>query len=267
MHRKRLTMVLTLFGVCCLCLAGLLLGVATGPAAGQVKAHAGAKVTIVTVTAGKPSELAFKLSRSSIPSGTVTFKVTNKGAVAHDFEICSSPSSGAAKSCKGTTTKMLKPGKSATLTVTLKKTGKYEYLCRVPGHAGAGMKGVIGVGVKVATPAPTPTPTPTPTPKPGGAAATCSNPTATTVTAEEFDFGFKLSQTTVPCGPVTFNQTNTGGTAHDFAINGVNPAGAVINTGQNTTNTWTLAPGTYGYICDIPTHQQLGMAGTLTVTG
>jgi uncharacterized cupredoxin-like copper-binding protein len=265
MHRKRLPMVLTLFGVCCGGLAGLLLGVATGPAAGQVKAHAGAKVTIVTVTAGKPSELAFKLSKSSIPSGTVTFKVTNKGAVTHNFEICSSPSSGTAKSCKGTTTKMLKPGKSATLTVTLKKIGKYEYLCTVPGHAGAGMKGLIGVGVKVAPAVPTPKPAPTPVTKPSG--ATCANPTATTVTVEEFDYGFRLSQTTVPCGPVTFNQTNTGGTGHDFAINGVSPAGAIINAGQSTTNTWTLAPGMYGYICDIPTHQQLGMAGTLIVTG
>jgi uncharacterized cupredoxin-like copper-binding protein len=36
-------------------------------------------------------------------------------------------------------------GKSATLTVTLKKGKKYPYLCTVPGHAAAGMKGTIKV--------------------------------------------------------------------------------------------------------------------------
>ena len=46
-------------------------------------------------------------------------------------------------------TALLKPGQSATLTVTLKKRGKYEYLCLVPGHAAAGMKGLLGIRVKV----------------------------------------------------------------------------------------------------------------------
>ena len=33
--------------------------------------------------------------------------------------------------------------KTATLTVTLKKGKKYPYMCTVPGHAAAGMKGVF----------------------------------------------------------------------------------------------------------------------------
>jgi len=33
--------------------------------------------------------------------------------------------------------------------VKLTKSGKYEYLCAVPGHAAAGMKGLIGIGVAV----------------------------------------------------------------------------------------------------------------------
>jgi uncharacterized cupredoxin-like copper-binding protein len=36
-------------------------------------------------------------------------------------------------------------GKSATLTVTLKKKGRYEYLCTAPGHAAGGMKGILTV--------------------------------------------------------------------------------------------------------------------------
>jgi mono/diheme cytochrome c family protein len=44
---------------------------------------------------------------------------------------------------------MLKSGQSATLAVVLTKKGKYEFLCTVPGHASAGMKGLLGIGVKV----------------------------------------------------------------------------------------------------------------------
>jgi uncharacterized cupredoxin-like copper-binding protein len=85
--------------------------------------------TAVTVTA---SEFKFKLSKASVPHGSVTFTVVNKGKVAHDFKIA------------GKKTPLIKPGKSAKLTVTL-KAGKSAYLCTVPGHAAAGMKGSLRV--------------------------------------------------------------------------------------------------------------------------
>jgi nitrite reductase (NO-forming) len=75
----------------------------------------------------------------------VTFKVKNGGNLPHDFKICASNKGGTANTCKGTVTKMISPGQSATLKYTLKKAGKYEYLCTVPGHAAAGMKGVLKV--------------------------------------------------------------------------------------------------------------------------
>jgi uncharacterized cupredoxin-like copper-binding protein len=133
-----------------------LLGFQTDSASGQVGV---AKATVITVTAGKPSELAFKLSKSSnVVAGTVTFKVTNSGTLSHDFKICTKAvTSSTANSCTGKVTPMLAKGKSATLTVTLAK-GEYEFLCTVAGHAGAGMKGVIGVGQAVtATPTTTTT--------------------------------------------------------------------------------------------------------------
>ena len=89
-------------------------------------------VTTVTVTAGKPSELRFTLSKTSVAKGAVTFKVANKGKSSHDFKIA------------GKKTKLLAPGKSATLSVTL-KAGKAPFLCTVPGHAAAGMKGTLTV--------------------------------------------------------------------------------------------------------------------------
>ena len=95
-------------------------------------ASAGSSATVVNVTAGKPSELKFTLSKKLVTKGKVTFRITNRGALEHDFKIA------------GKVTPKLKPGKSVTLTVVLKK-GKAPYLCTLPGHAAAGMKGVITV--------------------------------------------------------------------------------------------------------------------------
>jgi cytochrome c6 len=81
----------------------------------------------------------------------VIFTVVNKGKVAHDFKIA------------GKKTKRLAPGEKAKLTVEFKKNGRFSYICTVPGHAAAGMKGKLPVGVK-AKPAPPPPPATTTTP-------------------------------------------------------------------------------------------------------
>jgi uncharacterized cupredoxin-like copper-binding protein len=95
---------------------------------------AAAKATTVKVTAGKPSEFHFTLSTSKLAKpGAVTFQVTNKGALAHDFKI------------DGKKTALISPGKTVKLSVTFKKAGKYPYLCTVTGHAAAGMKGTFTV--------------------------------------------------------------------------------------------------------------------------
>jgi uncharacterized cupredoxin-like copper-binding protein len=85
-----------------------------------------AKKATITVTA---SEFKFKLSKTSAPKGSVTFKVVNKGKAPHDFKI------------NGKKTPTIAPGKSASLSVKFAKAGKFAYLCTVPGHAAAGMKG------------------------------------------------------------------------------------------------------------------------------
>jgi uncharacterized cupredoxin-like copper-binding protein len=88
--------------------------------------------TTVTVTLGKPSEFKITLSKKTIAKGVTTFKVTNKGGINHDFKIA------------GKKTPSLKTGKAATLKATL-KAGKYPFLCTLPGHAVAGMKGTLTV--------------------------------------------------------------------------------------------------------------------------
>jgi len=89
--------------------------------------------TTVAVTAGKPAEFKFTLSKKTILKGTGVFKVTNKGKISHNFKIA------------GKKTPSLTAGKVSTLRVIFKKAGKYPYLCTLPGHAAAGMKGVLVV--------------------------------------------------------------------------------------------------------------------------
>jgi uncharacterized cupredoxin-like copper-binding protein len=101
--------------------------------------------TTVNVVAGKPSEFKFQLSAMSVKHGSVTFKLTNKGALPHDFFVCSSSKGGTGNTCAGKGTATISPGGSATLTVTFPTAGTYEYLCTVPGHAAAGMKGDLKV--------------------------------------------------------------------------------------------------------------------------
>jgi len=103
------------------------------PATARNASPSAGRVSADTVTAGKPSEFHFSLTKKTVPKGTVTFLVMNKGNVPHDFKIA------------GHKTKLLSPGQSQTLKVTCLKAGKYPFLCTVTGHAVAGMKGILAV--------------------------------------------------------------------------------------------------------------------------
>jgi len=111
----------------------ILVVVATSAGAATARGTEGTTTTRVTVIAGKPSEFRFRLSKRTVHKGTVIFKVVDRGSLAHDFKI------------HGKKTKLLSPGKSTTLRVVFKKAGRYRYICTVPGHAAAGMKGVLRV--------------------------------------------------------------------------------------------------------------------------
>ena len=82
----------------------------------------------------KGGEFFFRLSTKSVARpGRVTFVFKNIGNVEHDLKI------------NRKVTPLIAPGKTAKLVVTFKKKGKYPYLCTVPGHAAAGMKGAFTV--------------------------------------------------------------------------------------------------------------------------
>jgi alcohol dehydrogenase (cytochrome c) len=106
------------------------------PSAGSgVSGNAGSSAsTQGTAIQVKGGEFFFRLSTKSIAkTGKVTFAFSNIGHVAHDFKI------------NGKMTPLIQPGQTARLAVTFAKAGSYPYLCTVPGHAEAGMKGVFTV--------------------------------------------------------------------------------------------------------------------------
>ena len=121
---RRVTTILAMALVAFACVAGL------GAAGVGAASSAEAATTKVTVVA---TEFKFKLSKAKVKKGTVVFTLVNKGKLAHDFKIA------------GKKTPLVKPKKTAKLAVVFKKSGKYHYLCTVPGHAAAGMKGVLTV--------------------------------------------------------------------------------------------------------------------------
>jgi nitrite reductase (NO-forming) len=102
--------------------------------AGQTTATA--KRTVVTVSM---YDMGFKLNKSVVRPGTVVFRTVNDGAVDHDFRIkgLGTPS--------GLGTPMLGSGERSTLTVRFPKVGRFAFVCTVPGHAAAGMKGKLTV--------------------------------------------------------------------------------------------------------------------------
>jgi uncharacterized cupredoxin-like copper-binding protein len=102
-----------------------------GLASARTNAPARGAVTTISV---RGKEFSFRLSKTSVPKPeTVTFRFHNVGTMAHDFDI------------GGKKTRLIGPGKTARLTVTFHKKGRFRYLCTVPGHAQAGMKGVFTV--------------------------------------------------------------------------------------------------------------------------
>ncbi len=104
-----------------------LLGVAA-PASSTPDAN-----TAVTKVQVVMDDFSFALAKKAVPRGTTVFRVTNKGEVIHDFKIA------------GKKTPIYETGQGGTLKVVFKKAGRFPFICTVPGHVEAGMKGVLRV--------------------------------------------------------------------------------------------------------------------------
>ena len=77
------------------------------------------------------TDYAFALSKQRLVHGKVVFRVVNTGEVVHDFKIA------------GKKTPIFTNGQSGLLRVAFKKPGRYPFVCTVPGHIAAGMKGTL----------------------------------------------------------------------------------------------------------------------------
>jgi uncharacterized cupredoxin-like copper-binding protein len=91
--------------------------------AAKATTQAAAQTVQVTET-----EFQIALGGYKAKAGKFTFDVKNAGKIAHDLAIKGGPK-----------TKLIQPGATAQLSVTL-KPGKYHLYCSVPGHEQAGMK-------------------------------------------------------------------------------------------------------------------------------
>ena len=76
------------------------------------------------------TEFKFALKPKTATKRAVVFALKNNGTIGHDFKIA------------GKKTPMVAAGKSG-LRVTFRKAGRYAFLCTLPSHAPAGMKGVL----------------------------------------------------------------------------------------------------------------------------
>jgi plastocyanin len=104
-----------------------------GAAVAGVVAQAGPTKSAIRVT---EREFKISLSATQAKPGTARFEIKNTGKYPHSLAI-------AGHGVKART-KIIQPGKSAALVVTLKE-GSYSLWCPVPGHAAKGMKASLSV--------------------------------------------------------------------------------------------------------------------------
>jgi plastocyanin len=112
--------------------AGLLASVGTTNNTNKTAVEKGGKLTIPADPTGA---LAFVFGKATASAGKVTIAMPNQAPIQHDIAI-TGPVKG-----KGP---VVGTGGTSTFTATL-KPGTYEFLCTVPGHAAAGMKGTLTV--------------------------------------------------------------------------------------------------------------------------
>lgn len=128
----------------------------TGCGAGQPASAAAASEQAVSATLG---EYSISLDRSTVAAGDVVFKITNKGAIEHEFVVLKadmaadklpvSDNEVEEDSIPGAATNKVEVediASGATASLRAKLTpGNYVIICNLPGHYGHGMKAALKV--------------------------------------------------------------------------------------------------------------------------
>jgi uncharacterized cupredoxin-like copper-binding protein len=204
-----------------------------------------------TKVAVDETEFKITTATTTFKAGGITFEAKNVGKIPHDLAVKQT----------GQKTKLIQPGGSATLKVTL-KAGKYELYCTVPGHEAAGMKLNITVtsgGQPGAAPS-------SQTSTKAGTTRTTAKPQATKVAVSETEFKIEAASTSFKAGKITFQVKNAGKIPHDLAIKQTGDKTKLIQAGGSAELTVTLKPGTYELYCTVPGHEAAGMKQNITVT-
>ncbi len=93
-----------------------------------------------------------------------------------------------------------------------------------------------------------------------------SSSSGATITLDMGDFFFNPKELTVPAGSTRVVIKNGGTRKHNFTIENLGIHTPDIDPGSTFDASFTFTtPGTYQFICDLPTHAQRGMIGTIVV--
>jgi mono/diheme cytochrome c family protein len=102
---------------------------------GAQKALAKAQNGVLTIPADPNGQLLFTFKNAEAPPGPLTVRTPNESSVPHNIAIQGNGVNAAGPVVTGGVSE---------IKVTV-KTGEYPFLCTVPGHAAAGMKGTLTV--------------------------------------------------------------------------------------------------------------------------
>ncbi len=239
------------------------------PEAGGESGEVAMEVTVVS------NDIFFEPTELTIPANTnVKFILPNEGAAAHDFSIDELGIEEA-----------IAPGATKEVIVNA-PAGTYEFYCSVPGHKQAGMVGTLTVTEDAsAAPAASPateagaTPLASPaaatgeaTPVAGGSADATPGAATPVAPADQIqiiadDIFYAPEDVTIPADrDVTLTLRNEGVAAHAFTIDALGIS-VPLPPGEETEVTINAPAGEYEYYCTEPGHKDIGMVGTLIVTG
>jgi uncharacterized cupredoxin-like copper-binding protein len=135
MIRRLLVVALTIGAVAASACGGGGSGSGSGSSSGSSAPTTAPSAQTVTFT---ETEFKITTASTSLPAGSYTFNVENKGSFPHDLHIATPDGSEIGA------TSVIQPGSSATLQVSL-KAGSYTIWCAVDTHRAQGMQGTLTV--------------------------------------------------------------------------------------------------------------------------
>ncbi|HEY0734146.1 MAG TPA: plastocyanin/azurin family copper-binding protein [Herpetosiphonaceae bacterium] len=254
---------------------------AAGPTALQASADPGGQLKFAEETLnaapGQALTVAFN-NASALPHSWVLVEPGQEAAVDQAASTKGGDPTGAAGVIAGSP--VVNAGANATINVPALEPGSYPYICTVPGHYAAGMKGTLVVGA----------PSAGGEGQPGGGTEPAEGGGSLAVAADPAQLKFQQTELTgkadqplsvafenpsaalphnwvlVPQGQedaVVAAAISTNG--DPTGVQGVLAGGKPITGSQETINVPPQPAGTYSYICTVPGHYAAGMKGTLTL--